>query len=78
MRERLRAQSEAVTGLRVKEESLKARLQDEVASHTEIQHRYVYMNCLNVMAYVLCQNMLLVVRWANVICSPCTCQPGTL
>ena len=33
-------QSEAVTGLRVREESLKTRLQDEVASHTELQHKY--------------------------------------
>lgn len=40
VREQLRVQQETVTNMRVREEALKTRLQDQLASHTEIQHKY--------------------------------------
>ena len=42
MKEQLRVQQEAVTGMRVREEALKTRLQDELNSHTELQHKCVH------------------------------------
>lgn len=39
VREQLKVQQETVTSMRVREEGLKTRLQDQVSSHTEIQHK---------------------------------------
>lgn len=48
VREHLRVQQEMVTGMRVREEALKTRLQDEVASYTDLQHRYIHHQCPSV------------------------------